>query len=171
MAMLNEAIILAGGLGTRLKDVISDIPKPMAPIGQVPFLVFLFQYLKKYEIKKVILAVGYQHKVIEGYFGHVFKKIEIEYAVENEPLGTGGGIANALQKISGKEAFLLNGDTFFNVDLIRLYHHHKLTEADLTLSLKKKVNLERYGTVTLKDSRITRKSQSTGIFTFIEWID
>ncbi len=145
--MLKEAIILAGGLGTRLKGVISDIPKPMAPINGTPFIQHLFNYLIEQKITHVVLAVGYKHEVIEQYFGKKYKTLAIAYAVEHEPLGTGGGIANALNFVKSNEVFLLNGDTFFDVDLTALYAQHKLSKADLTLSLKPMHDFNRYGTV------------------------
>jgi len=153
--MINEAIVLAGGLGTRLQGVVSDLPKPMAPIGTRPFLAYLLDYLKKYEIKKVVLAVGYKYESIENYFGPEYRSMKLVYAVEKEPLGTGGGIANALKFTEQNEVFLLNGDSFFNVDLPRLFHHHNQTKADLTLSLKAMQNFDRYGTVKMDKTRIT----------------
>jgi D-glycero-alpha-D-manno-heptose 1-phosphate guanylyltransferase len=153
--MISEAIILAGGLGTRLKGVIKDIPKPMAPIAGKPFLHYVFQYLTRYHIKKVILAVGYKYEAIENEFGKSYLGISIEYAIENEPLGTGGAIANALRFTKNDDVFLLNGDTYFDVDLYALYAHHKLSGSQLTLSLKPMQNFDRYGTVELKGTQIT----------------
>lgn len=152
--MTNEAIILAGGLGTRLRGVISDIPKPMAPIEGKPFLDYIFYYLRQFPIKKVILAVGYKHEVIETAFGNSYLGIEIEYALEKEPLGTGGAIVNALKYASCNDLFLINGDTFFNVDLEALYECHRTTNSQLTLSLKEMHNFDRYGTVALHQNRI-----------------
>jgi len=154
--MLKEAVILAGGLGTRLKGVISDIPKPMAPIQNLPFLQYLFEYLLNYKIEHVVLAVGYKYEVIENYFGSNFKDLKISYAVEESPLGTGGGIANALHKINDTRCFLLNGDTFFNVNLKQLADKHNESNADISLSLKHMLNFDRYGTVVFNsDNRIT----------------
>jgi len=159
--MLKEAIILAGGLGTRLQGVIKDIPKPMAPIGKKPFLTYLFKYLKYYNIDRVILSVGYKHEVIKKYYGNHYKGIDIEYAVENEPLGTGGGIANALKLTKNNEVFLLNGDTYFGVNLEALFTHHELLCADLTLSLKEMNDFDRYGTVDLDQSKVIAFREKT----------
>ncbi len=145
--MLKEAIILAGGLGTRLKEVISDIPKPMAPINNTPFIEYLFNYLLEQNITHVVLAVGHKHEVIKKHFGNKYKTLNITYAIEHEPLGTGGGIANALSQVKNNSCFLLNGDTFFNVELTKLYEQHKASKANLTLSLKPMRNFNRYGTV------------------------
>jgi D-glycero-alpha-D-manno-heptose 1-phosphate guanylyltransferase len=153
--MISEAIILAGGLGTRLQGIINDIPKPMAPIAGKPFLHYVFQFLTRYHIKKVILAVGYKYEAIEQVFGKSYLGISIVYAIENEPLGTGGAIANALRFTNNDDVFLLNGDTYFDVDLKALYAHHKLSGSQLTLSLKPMQNFNRYGTVVLKGTQIT----------------
>lgn len=154
--MINEAIVLAGGLGTRLKGVIKDIPKPMAPINDIPFLQYLFNYLIKQGVERVVLAVGYRYEVIEDFFGSKYKSLELVYAIEYEPMGTGGGIANALQKTLNTTCFLLNGDTFFNVSLKDLYKKHESSKAQLTLSLKEMENFDRYGTVALDNNdRIT----------------
>lgn len=163
--MTNEAIILAGGLGTRLKGVINDIPKPMAPVGELPFLEYLFKYVSKYQIRRIILAVGYKHEVIEQYFGNEYNGIELVYAIENEPLGTGGAIANALKYCKSETVFLLNGDSYFNVDLNKLHKQHEQSQADLTLSIKQMQNFNRYGTVEFKETKITafKEKQPTNI--------
>lgn len=145
--MQNEAIILAGGLGSRLQGVVKDIPKPMATINDKPFLQYLLDYLNKYKIKRVILSVGYKYEVIEGYFGNNYKNIELIYAVEKEPLGTGGGIMNAVKYLQTNLFYLINGDSFFDVNLIELADFHTKQLADFTLSVKAMKHFERYGTV------------------------
>ncbi|HBD8986089.1 TPA: nucleotidyltransferase family protein [Campylobacter jejuni] len=137
-----QAIILCGGLGTRLKSVIKDIPKPMAPINDKPFLEFIFEYLKKQGIKEVILAVSYKYEVIKEYFKDEFLGIKIKYSIEKEPLGTGGAIKEALKFIKN-EAYVLNGDTFFDIDLSKL----KLNGSKICFALKQMNNFDRYGTV------------------------
>jgi D-glycero-alpha-D-manno-heptose 1-phosphate guanylyltransferase len=87
-----EAIVLAGGLGTRLRSVVSDLPKPMAPIGDKPFLEYILKYLQKNGITRAILSVGYKWETIKEHFGDKFENIELIYSVENESLGTGGAI-------------------------------------------------------------------------------
>ena len=112
-----EAIILCGGLGTRLRSVISDVPKPMAPIKNKPFLAFVLEYLKSQNITKVILAVSYKYEIIQKYFGASYLGMEIVYSIEHEPLGTGGAISQALNFINGTSAYVLNGDTIFDINL------------------------------------------------------
>ncbi len=146
-----EAIILAGGLGTRLKKVVSNVPKPMAPIGEKPFLEYIFRYLKKNSIQRVILSVGYKWETIRDYFGDNFDGIEIVYSVENEPLGTGGAIKKAMSQVESQKVYIINGDTFFNVNLNDL----KLEKGSrITLSLKKMYNFDRYGCVKLDTNNL-----------------
>lgn len=139
-----QAIVLCGGLGTRLKSVIKDIPKPMAPINGKPFLEFIFEYLKRQGIKEVILAVSYKYEIIKAYFKDEFLGIKIKYSIEKEPLGTGGAIKQALNLVE-KEAFVLNGDTFFDIDLFKL----KLCDSKICLALKTMKDFDRYGAVEL----------------------
>lgn len=156
MIFPNEAIVLAGGLGTRLKSVISEIPKPMAPIGDLPFLEYLLRYLQNQGVVRVVLAVGYRYEVIREYFGNRYRNIELVYAVEEEPLGTGGGILNALSKTQSDEVLLLNGDTFFEVNLKELFRVHHESKAVLSLSLKWMLEFDRYGSVSLDGNLITQ---------------
>jgi len=153
--MIKTAIILAGGFGTRLQSVVSDVPKPMATIDSKPFLHYLFVYLTKYKVEKVVLAVGYLHEKIITHLGYNYLGIEIEYSIESTPLGTGGGIQQAISKTTG-DALILNGDTFLEIDLTALYHYHTSQEADLTMSLKRMTDFDRYGTVSIENNRIVR---------------
>jgi D-glycero-alpha-D-manno-heptose 1-phosphate guanylyltransferase len=144
-----EAIVLAGGLGTRLQSVVSDVPKPMAPIGDKPFLEYILKYLQKNGIKRIVLSVGYKWETIEEYFGNSFNGIEIIYSVEDEPLGTGGGIKTALSMIIGGQVYIVNGDTFFDIDLKRL---NLQDNSKLILSLKSMKEFDRYGCVESDDN-------------------
>jgi len=149
-----EAIILAGGTGTRLKSVVSDIPKPMAPVNNKPFLVYLFEYLLDQGITRAILSTGYKHEYIENYFGDSYKGIEIAYSVETEPLGTGGAIKKALELTSENMVYILNGDTFFKVDLNQFAQSHLESKSLLTFSLKMMENFDRYGIVKISQSKV-----------------
>jgi D-glycero-alpha-D-manno-heptose 1-phosphate guanylyltransferase len=154
--MNREVIILAGGLGTRLKSVVADMPKPMAPVGNKPFLHYLFQYLQNFSVSKVILSVGYKSEAIESYFGNSFLGIPITYSVENEPLGTGGAIRKALDYAESSSVFILNGDTFFDVDLAAMEKQHHSSKYDLTIATKEMENFDRYGTVITNDKRVVQ---------------
>ncbi len=142
-----EAIVLAGGFGTRLQSVVSDVPKPMAEVQQKPFLEHILLYLKQKGISRVILSVGYMHEIIQHYFNHAFAGMAIDYVIEDTPLGTGGAIVKALPCLQQEQVFIINGDTFFDVNLETLLAHHIRHRSDLTLSLKPMENFDRYGRV------------------------
>ncbi|MBI3802790.1 MAG: nucleotidyltransferase family protein [Nitrospirae bacterium] len=145
-----EAIILAGGRGTRLQSVVPDLPKPMAPINGRPFLTYQLDYWIKQGVLRFILSVGYKRDAIQDYFKDRYKGIEIVYAVEEQPLGTGGGLLLALERIKNPSPFLvLNGDTFFEVDLEKLKSFHLEKKADLTMALLEVAENSRYGGVQL----------------------
>jgi D-glycero-alpha-D-manno-heptose 1-phosphate guanylyltransferase len=146
-----EAIVLAGGLGTRLRSVVSDLPKPMAPIGNKPFLEYILKYLQKNGVKRVILSVGYKWKTIKEYFGDKFDNIELVYSVEDEPLGTGGAIKKAMNQVRNSQVYIINGDTFFDVDLKNLSLEDN---SKLILSLKHMINFDRYGCVESDDKNL-----------------
>lgn len=147
--MIREAIILAGGLGTRLRKVVQDKPKPMADINGKPFLVYLFEFLNDQGIERCILAVGFKKNVIINYFGDRYKNMDIIYSEENEPLGTGGALKRALEKIKGNFSFVLNGDTYFKIDLKLLEKFSIEREVDLCIALKYMEDNSRYGTVNI----------------------
>jgi D-glycero-alpha-D-manno-heptose 1-phosphate guanylyltransferase len=147
-----EAIILAGGLGTRLRSAVSDLPKPLAPIGNKPFLAYLLDFWITQGVNRFVLSVGYKHEAIQNKFGSEYKGVEVDYAVETLPLGTGGGLILSSKKLRSPEPFLiLNGDTFFNVNLIDLLKHHLTCEADITLSLIEIPGNKRYNSAVLDD--------------------
>ena len=155
--MLKEAIILAGGFGTRLQSVVSDVPKPMASINTIPFLNYIFDYLKFYNIKHVILSTGYLSEKISGYYKEEFNGIKISYTKEETPLGTGGGIRLAMLKCITKNVLVLNGDSFFDVNLNTYYNQHIAFHSDCTLALRKVDNAARYGTIKLGDRNVIEK--------------
>src|SRR5215203_5931107 len=118
--MIREAIILAGGLGTRLREAVPDLPKCMAPILAKPFIGYLVDYLQQHGINKFIFCLGYKHEVIEQYLNTQYANINIAYSIEEEPLGTGGAIQLACGLAAGQTAVVLNGDTFFKINLATL---------------------------------------------------
>ncbi len=152
---IKEAIVLAGGFGTRLQGVVKDLPKPMAPINDVPFLAYQLNYLKTQGVERIVLSVGYLHETIVEYFNYSYNGMEIDYAIEKDALGTGGGIALALSKIKSDFAFVLNGDTMFRVDLLNMENFHFTQQSDLTLALKKMDNIDRFGSVDIENNKIT----------------
>lgn len=150
--MLNTAIILAGGMGTRLKTIISDLPKPMAPIMNVPFLTYQLNYLKHFGIKKVIFSVGYLSEKIIAHYNQSFENISIEYSIEKNPLGTGGGIRMAMSNLNEDLVLILNGDSFFDLDLEQFYNLHLEQKSDFSLALRYVNNSERYGNIEFNSS-------------------
>ncbi len=150
-----EAIILVGGLGTRLRGTIGDIPKPMAQVEGRPFLSYLLDFLALYDVSRVLLSVGYKHEIISDFFGSKYSEIDIEYVVEDEPLGTGGAIRESLSHATDDDLLILNGDSFFNIDLLELMSTHFREDADVTLSLRHMKRFDRYGTVVIEDLRPT----------------
>ena len=147
--MLKEAIILAGGFGTRLQAVVSDVPKPMAPINNKPFLNYVFDYLKHYHIEHVVLSTGYLADKISDYYKNEYRGIKISYTKEETPLGTGGGIRLAMTKCYTSDVLVLNGDSFFDVNITEHFNNHISKQADCSLSLRKVDNAARYGTILL----------------------
>lgn len=159
------AIILAGGLGTRLRQAVPDLPKPMAPLEDRPFLEYQMDYWIAQGVRRFVLSVGYKHELIEKHFGPVYGGAEIAYAVEAEPLGTGGGLLLAMDAMHAPSPWLvLNGDTFFDVELKSLVKFHESRRAEITLSLFPVENNSRYTGVEIDDTqRITKlKSVSDG---------
>ena len=137
-----EAVILAGGLGTRLRGVIGEIPKCMAPVAGKPFLQYQLEWLSRFGIRHVVFSVGYLKEQVIDFVKAREWPFAVSFAVEKEPLGTGGGIRLALQKCREKQVFVLNGDTFYNVDLRALSF-----TAPVTLALKPMRDFDRYGAV------------------------
>jgi D-glycero-alpha-D-manno-heptose 1-phosphate guanylyltransferase len=149
-----EALVLAGGFGTRLQAALSGVPKPMAPIGGKPFLEFLLEYLTRFPITHFILCTGYKHEIIEKYFGTAFKDVPITYSVEREPLGTGGAIVQAIPLVHEQNCVVLNGDTFFEINIERFFRYHVHSNSDFSIALKTMENFDRYGTVQRVGDRI-----------------
>ena len=145
--MIKESIILAGGLGTRLRNVIPDLPKCMAPVAGRPFLFYVINYLRSQGIEKFIFATGYMHDVIEEYLNTQFSTLNFECSAEKEPLGTGGAIQLALGKATGKDLVIVNGDTLYKVDLHKASVFHSQQQAECTILLKPMFNFDRYGVV------------------------
>lgn len=149
-----EAIVLAGGFGTRLKEVVSDVPKPMAPVNGKPFLEYLLKDLSKKGIKHAILAVGYKKEIIKEYFKNRYENIEITYSEELTPLGTGGAIKKALKLAKEEDVFIVNGDTFFDIDLKGMKEFYTEKKSTLTVAVKEMENFDRYGSLVIKENRI-----------------
>jgi D-glycero-alpha-D-manno-heptose 1-phosphate guanylyltransferase len=149
-----EAIVLAGGRGTRLQSVVNDVPKPMALVSGTPFLSYLLSFLRANGVRQVVLAVGYKNGVIRNFYGDNYLKMPLIYSVETEPLGTGGAIKQALELCNDDNIIIANGDTYFDVDLTELAQFHIAHNADMTVALKEMSEFDRYGIVEMNGDRI-----------------
>lgn len=143
-ALPTSAIVLAGGLGTRLKDTVPDLPKPMAPVNNRPFLEHLLDYWIGQGIERFVLSVGYKHEIIQKHFGAYYKDARVDYAIETTALGTGGGALLAAPKIADEYFLLLNGDTYFAVPLAELASFASAKNADWVFSLFRTTDNQRY---------------------------
>jgi D-glycero-alpha-D-manno-heptose 1-phosphate guanylyltransferase len=149
-----EAVILAGGFGTRLQKVVADVPKPMAPIHGRPFLEILLDDLSRKGVTHVVLAVGYKKECVIEHFGTLYKNIQIEYSVEDKPLFTGGAIKQALRFCREDYVMVLNGDTFFDVNLMAMSSQAVKSGSPLTIAVKEMFDFDRYGKLRIENDRI-----------------
>ena len=151
---IKECIILAGGLGTRLRSEVADLPKCMAPVAGKPFLHWVIAHLQKQQITSFVLSLGYMHEVIEAYIQLNYPQLQVKFSIENEPLGTGGAIKLALNLCEEENVLVVNGDTLFETNNNLLFTEHIMGKSACTLALKPMQNFERYGAVTINDKHI-----------------
>lgn len=163
-----QAILLAGGLGTRLRSVVSDRPKPMALINGRPFMEYVVHELAKAGITDMIFAVGYRGEIVQEYFGDGSRftapdgqRLTMQYAWEKELLGTAGAIRNAAEYITDETFFVLNADTFYQIDYQRLCGIQKEKSLDMALVLRAVPDITRYGEARLKEGRLTAFNEKT----------
>lgn len=157
-------LILAGGLGTRLRSVVEDVPKSLAPIRNIPFLIYLLDWLDNQNVSsEVVLSVGYKAELIKQQVGDRYKKLRVHYAMENTPLGTGGAIKNSVQQFPGYNHYLLlNGDTYSAVNLNEFIAFHELNGADVSIASRSMRDFDRYGALTIDESHnVTRFNEKT----------
>lgn len=163
---ITEAIILAGGFGTRLQHVIKEIPKPMAPINGVPFLSFVLNMLIPLDIQHVVLSTGYLHEKIFDFYQNRYKSLKISYAQETSPLGTGGGLRFALQQCETDNVLVLNGDTLFRIQFDSFFDFFLSKKADVAIALRNVSDVSRYGSVIVNEHqkiiRFTEKNELQG---------
>jgi len=149
-----EAIILAGGFGTRLASRLQGVPKPMAPIAGRPFLEILLTQLRRAGCTRAILSVGHLHAVIQNHFGFTYHGMPIDYVVEETPLGTGGAIRKALAQAREDAVLAMNGDTFRQIDYARLMEFHRTEGAPATMAVVRQPDIARYGGVLVENKRV-----------------
>ena len=151
-----ECVVLAGGMGTRLRSAVAQLPKCLAPVAGRPFLAWLLDDLQEAGFDHIILSLGYRHEDVEEWVASRDDRDAVTCVVEKEPLGTGGGVRLALREAVQEEVFVLNGDTFFGVDFAAMQAFHRQSGATATLALKPMRDFDRYGEVSCDaDGRIT----------------
>lgn len=151
-----EAIVLVGGLGTRLRPLVSDVPKPLAPVAGRPFLAWLLDRLGDRGIRRTILAAGYLADKVQDAFGGEWHGMRIEYSIESEPLGTGGAIAQALRLRSADAVHVLNGDTFLDYDPRALEFSTLEAHCTIGIALASVADVSRYGAVAMAHGRVSK---------------
>lgn len=150
-----KAIVLVGGLGTRLREAVPEIPKPMAPIAGRPFLEYILDQLVAAATEEIILSVGYKSEIIRNHFGDAYRDIPLVYVKETEPLGTGGAIVHAVQERKIRDPLMvLNGDTWLGIDYANLARWYKQKPADIAITLAEVSDVLRYGSVKLAMDRV-----------------
>lgn len=142
-----QTIILAGGLGTRLKSVVVDKPKALSPISGKPFLYYVIEYLKKEGVNEFIFSLGYLSEQILDFLQQNYPQLAYKYYIEASPLGTGGAIKKAIALATAKDVLIVNADTYFDVNLQEMYQLHQSSNAQCTIALKKMIDFDRYGAV------------------------
>ncbi len=160
-----QAIILAGGLGTRLRTVINDLPKCMAPVAGKPFLHYVIQHLLQQGVDQFIFSLGYLSESIETFLINNYPQLNYQLSIESAPLGTGGAIQLAAKKATEKNVLVLNGDTLFAADVKQLVDAHISKQAACTLCLKPMKNFDRYGVVELNDDNTVMSFKEKKFYT------
>lgn len=154
MKPTEEAIVLAGGFGTRLRAVVSDVPKPLASVAGRPFLAWLLDGLAESGMRRCILATGYLAEQIEAQIGARWRGMDIAYSMEPEPLGTGGAIRLAANRLLGESVHVLNGDTWLKYSPRALETMALDEGVPLAIALADMEDVERYGAVETRARRV-----------------
>lgn len=150
-----EAIVLAGGFGTRLRQVVSDVPKPMASVAGRPFLEILLAALAKNGFKRVVLSLGYMAEKIALHFGCQYRGIELVYEIEKTPLGTGGAVRAALEHCRDDHVFIFNGDTFLDLEVPKIEAQWNMNGVPVLVA-REVADTSRYGRLDVADGRVVR---------------
>jgi len=151
-----QAIVLVGGLGTRLRETVPDVPKALAPVAGRPFIEYLLVALAAAGCTRAVLAVGYRHDLVVNHLGASFAGLSLDYSVEDVPLGTGGAARKALTKIDTPQSLLLNGDTWLDLDFRAMVAAHRTASARVTIAVLEVADVARYGAVEVEDQRVVR---------------
>jgi D-glycero-alpha-D-manno-heptose 1-phosphate guanylyltransferase len=157
-----EAIVLAGGRGTRLQSLVSDVPKPLAPVAGRPFLAWVLDHLAANGIRRVILATGYMSERIEQAIGREWQSMAVEYSVETSALGTGGAVRQARDRLLGGSAHILNGDTFLRYGPALLEEATHAAATQIGVALAQVEDVSRYGAVVVCGGLVRRFEEKGG---------
>jgi D-glycero-alpha-D-manno-heptose 1-phosphate guanylyltransferase len=153
-----EAIVLAGGFGTRLRSLVPDLPKPMASIAGRPFLEILLGNLARMGFRRAVMGLGYKGETIISHFGEEFRGLQLSYSVETTPLGTGGAAASAIDSCSGDHAFIINGDTFVDFDAAAVESAWQLRRNPIVVACEVR-DSDRYGRLLIDSGRVVGFSE------------
>jgi D-glycero-alpha-D-manno-heptose 1-phosphate guanylyltransferase len=145
----SEAMILAGGLGTRLRAMVADRPKPMAAVGGRPFIAFLLDQLVRHGFQRVVICVGHMGQYVPKVLGDHFGPLRLVYSFEEAPLGTGGALRLASSLVSENDVLAMNGDSFCDFNLCALSQAHRSYGAAATLAVLEQSDRRRSGAVTI----------------------
>jgi D-glycero-alpha-D-manno-heptose 1-phosphate guanylyltransferase len=159
---LIPAIVLVGGLGTRLAGFSGGLPKPMVPVAGRPFVEFVLDALVEAGCTRIVLAMSYLREAIIEHFAGAYRGVPLEYSIEESPMGTGGAIRDALRLTREEAALVLNGDTLFRVDIAELVARHSRFSADITIALRRVADTARYGAVELDEEGCIRAFHEKG---------
>lgn len=157
-----EAIILAGGFGTRLRHVVKDVPKPMAPVAGHPFLRYIVEEVIRQGVTRIIIAVHYKKEEIMSYFRDKYKGVPIIYSVEEEPLFTGGAVKKAMMNCTEEYVWIINGDTYFDVPMQHMMDEVKKKGMVAAIAVKEMEDFSRYGKVEIDGNGIVVKFHEKG---------
>jgi D-glycero-alpha-D-manno-heptose 1-phosphate guanylyltransferase len=150
-----EAIVLAGGFGTRLQQIVPDLPKSMAPVAGRPFLDILLTSLARKGFHRVVLSLGYMADKVVAYFGDHFAGMELVYEIEETPLGTGGAVRQALARCNADHVFVFNGDTYLDLEVADVEAHWQMHHAPIIVA-REVTDTSRFGRLEVKNGRVMR---------------
>lgn len=152
--MTRQAIVLAGGLGMRLRSAVPDLPKILAPVAGRPFIAYVLELLNHNGFSRVVLAVGYRRDLVMAALGDRFGDLPLDYAVEETPLGTGGAVWQATARLDAPDVFVLNGDTFVDAPFAALERAMEGTAVDVAMTVCRVADAGRFGSVDIENGQV-----------------